>query len=87
MTVNFRVIAENELGVIRLTECEHEEVTWSLKSTKRGLVISRDDDNASVSLLVPLEMASAFSQEVAQQCSVLKDGAEDLALIWKGPSA
>ncbi|PZP61201.1 MAG: hypothetical protein DI604_30290 [Delftia acidovorans] len=87
MTTDFRVITEDELGVIRLTECEHEGATWNLKSTKRGLVISRDDDHANVSLLVPLAMTSAFCREIAEQRSALKDGAEDMVLIWGGPSA
>lgn len=87
MTTDFRVITEDELGVIRLAECAHEGAIWNLRSTKRGLVISRDDDHTNVSLLVPLAMTSAFCREITEQRSALKDSAEDPALIWGGPFA
>ena len=86
-TPAFNVIMEDELGVIRLAECQHGDATWNLKSDARGLVISRDDDHVHITLRVPLELAAAFVQELAQQRAALKDGTGHASLVWGGPAA
>lgn len=83
----FKVIAENEFDIIRIAGCKHDGAAWNIKSTERGLVISRDDDHTSIDLRVPLELVATFMQEMAKQHAALKDGTDDLSLVWGGPAA
>lgn len=83
----FEVITENELGVIRLAECDEGGVLWNIKGNTRGLVISRDDDHTSISLRVPLALVTVFAQEIAEQRAALKDSTGNASLVWGGPAA
>lgn len=83
----FEVITEDELGILRLAECEHDDATWNIKSDARGLVISRDDDRISISLRVPLALVAVFAQEIAEQRAALKDSTGDALLVWGGSAA
>ena len=83
----FKVIAENEFDIIRIAGCKHGGAAWNIKSTKCGLVISRDDDCTSIDLRVPLELVATFMREMAEQHAALKDGTGDLSLVWGGPAA
>lgn len=83
----FKVIAENDFDIIRIAGCKHDGAAWNIKSTERGLVISRNDDHTSIDLRVPLELVAAFTREMAEQRAALKDGTGDLSLVWGGPAA
>lgn len=71
MTTTFRVLIENEHGVVRQAEYETGSALLTVNGTKRGIRLTRTDDDTTIGLQLSREDASALAVELSKQVALL----------------
>ena len=72
MSASFTTTVENEYGVIREAQHETEQAVWCIKSTAKGVSLTRSDDETTVFVRVPQELVRGLLKELQAQVKAME---------------